>query len=60
MAGAQKHCPGKTEVQCREIIKQWFEAGVLVETEYEDPKRHEKKNGLYVDAGKRPQSTTAE
>jgi hypothetical protein len=50
----QKHCPGKPEAQCREIIRQWLKAGVLAETDYDDPVARKERKGLFVDPGKRP------
>jgi hypothetical protein len=31
-----QHCPDKTEAQCREIIKLWWDGKVLVEDSYDD------------------------
>ena len=50
----QKHCPDKPEVQCREMIKQWIKAEVLLRDKYFNPLRREQENGLFVDADKRP------
>jgi hypothetical protein len=50
----QKHCPNKTEGQCREIIRTWVKNGVLVRGEYDDPIRRTKCTGLYLNALKRP------
>jgi hypothetical protein len=51
----QQHCPGKPEAQCGEIIRQWCEAGVLVEEKYDDPVERKERWGLRVDPGNRPQ-----
>ena len=48
-----QHCPDKAEAQCHEIIKQWSVAGVLVETDYDDPITRKARRGLAVDPGKR-------
>jgi hypothetical protein len=50
----KKHCPGKTDAQCREIIRTWVTNGVLTEREYDDPARREKCLGLYVNTARRP------
>jgi hypothetical protein len=50
----QKHCPGKPEAQCREMIRQWLKAGVLVEKGYDDPTARKPRKGLFLDPGKRP------
>jgi hypothetical protein len=50
----QKHCPGKGEAQCREMIRQWVKAGVLVEKDYDDPTARKPRKGLFVDSDKRP------
>src|SRR5262249_52652750 len=33
----QRHCPDRTEAQCREIIKAWMKTGLLYERGYDDP-----------------------
>jgi hypothetical protein len=33
----QKHCPAKTEAQCRAMIQEWIKAGVLIERTYHNP-----------------------
>lgn len=50
----QKHCPDKTESQCREIIRTWCKSGLLIEREYEDKKERKTVKGLHVDNTKRP------
>jgi hypothetical protein len=50
----QKHCPQKTDPQCREIIRTWVTNGVLTEREYTDPVRRDKCIGLYVNTANRP------
>jgi hypothetical protein len=50
----QQHCPGKTEAQCREIIRAWLKTGVLYEDTYDDPVQRRELSGLCVDDGKRP------
>jgi hypothetical protein len=50
----QKHCPNRTESQCREIIKTWIKNDVLYAVEYDDPVERKKRNGLRLDTSKRP------
>jgi hypothetical protein len=50
----ESHCPGKGEAQCREMIRQWLKAGVLVEKDYDDPTARKPRKGLFLDPGKRP------
>ena len=50
----QKHCPTKTEAQCREIIRTWLKTGVLREIDYDDPVYRQPQKGLQVDGQKRP------
>jgi hypothetical protein len=50
----QRHCPGKTEGQCREIVKTWLKTGVLYREEYDDPIDRKPRGGLRVNASKRP------
>jgi hypothetical protein len=49
-----RHCPSKTEGQCREIIRQWFKTGLLYTANYDDPIDRKPRKGLHVDASKRP------
>jgi hypothetical protein len=50
----QRHCPDKTEPQCREIIRTWVKNGVLYRDDYEDPIKRDQRSGLRLDASKRP------
>lgn len=50
----QRHCPSKTEAQCREIIKTWVRNGVLISETYDDPMTRKPRIGLRVDSSKRP------
>jgi hypothetical protein len=50
----QKHCPTKTEAQCRAMIREWIKAGVLIEKKYYDPVSRKEEWGLFVDRNKRP------
>jgi hypothetical protein len=50
----EKHCPGKPEGQCREIIQTWLRTGVLFIEDYKDPARREPAKGLRVNSSKRP------
>jgi hypothetical protein len=54
-AVVQRHCPSKTEAQCREIIRTWVRNGVLYNKDYSDPIKREDCMGLYLDATKRPE-----
>jgi hypothetical protein len=49
-----KHCPDRTEAQCREIIRTWVSNGVLYEAEYDDPVDRKPRQGLRLDPAKRP------
>jgi hypothetical protein len=44
----QMRCPGKPEAQCREIIKQWIKAEVLIEERYFDPVVRKERSGLHI------------
>jgi hypothetical protein len=48
------HAPNKTEAQAREIIKTWVKSRVLRKDTYDDPKRREPVDGLFVNPDKRP------
>jgi hypothetical protein len=50
----QKHCPNRTEAQCREIIKTWIRNGVLYTDKYDDPVDHKERSGYRLDTTKRP------
>jgi AAA domain len=50
----KRHCPDKTESQCREIIHAWLDTGLLYLEQYDDPVDRKKRNGLHVDDAKRP------
>jgi hypothetical protein len=50
----QRHCPDRTEAQCREIIRTWLKNGVLYAEDYEDPVKRDARSGLRLDASKRP------
>jgi hypothetical protein len=50
----QKHCPDRTEAQCREIINTWVKNGVLYDADYEDPVDRKSRKGLRLDPTKRP------
>jgi hypothetical protein len=54
----QKHCPNKTEAQCRTIIHKWLEIGLLVSEDYVDPIQRRPRRGLRVKASLR-QSVTS-
>jgi AAA domain-containing protein/DnaB helicase-like protein len=50
----RKHMPGKTEKDCREIIKKWVRNGALYAKDYFDEERREDVKGLFVNPAKRP------
>jgi hypothetical protein len=50
----QRHCPDRTEQQCREIIKTWVKNGVLFHENYDDPVDRKSRKGLKLDPTKRP------
>jgi len=50
----QKHCPDRTEAQCREIIKTWVKNGVLYTDKYDDPVDHKERSAYRLDTAKRP------
>lgn len=50
----QRHCPDRTEAQCREIIKTWVKNGVLISDNYDDPETRKAVKGLFVCDAKRP------
>jgi hypothetical protein len=49
----QRHCPDRSEGQCREIIRKWIRTGVLVSEDYDDPADRKTRKGLRVNHGKR-------
>lgn len=50
----QRHCPDRSEPQCREIIATWVKTGLLYKQDYEDPTDRKTRKGLRVDITKRP------
>jgi hypothetical protein len=50
----QRHCPDKTEPQCREIVRTWVKNGVLYREDYDDPIKRDTRPGLRLDATMRP------
>jgi hypothetical protein len=50
----QKHCPNRSEGQCRDIIKTWVKNGVLYEDKYDDPVDRRERSGYRLNASKRP------
>jgi hypothetical protein len=44
----RKHCLGKTQNQCRQIISAWTKKGLLYEDEYDDPVHRKRAGGLFV------------
>jgi len=50
----QKHCPDRTESQCREIIRTWVKNGVLFDDDYDDPVKRKTRKGLRLNHAKRP------
>jgi AAA domain len=49
-----RHCPDRTEAQCREIIRTWIKNGVLFDDDYDDPVDRKTRKGLRLDQTKRP------
>jgi hypothetical protein len=49
-----RHCSGKSEGQCREIVRAWLKTGLLYSADYDDPIQRKRRPGLHVDASKRP------
>jgi hypothetical protein len=54
----ERHPQGKPESQCREIIRQWLENGLLIVEIYHSKKDRKSVEGLRVDNAKRPGATT--
>jgi hypothetical protein len=50
----QQHLPGKSELMCKRMIKDWLRTGALVEETYDDPVRHETAKGLFTNPTRRP------
>jgi hypothetical protein len=50
----QKHCPSRTEAQCKQIIGSWVKNGVLYNEEYDDQVERKPRQGLRLDTTKRP------
>lgn len=50
----QKHCPDRTEGQCRQVIRTWVRNGVLTQEDYDDPVARKSRAGLKVNALRRP------
>lgn len=50
----EKHCPGKSEAACRQIIKLWVKSGLLFRRSYENKRTRKPVVGLCVDDAKRP------
>jgi len=44
----QRHCPDKTEEQCRRIVANWIRGDLLYEDEYIDPAHRRSQTGLFV------------
>lgn len=44
----QKHIPGKTEQQAKEIIKTWVKNGLLETRKYENKEARKEEDGLWV------------
>jgi hypothetical protein len=56
----QRFAPDKTEGQCRTIIYQWLDNGVLVPEDYDSPGQRKPRKGLKVNDAKRPGTKTEE
>ena len=44
----QKHCPTKTEAQCRRAVAKWIAQGRLYTDEYHDPTARKMRTGLFA------------
>jgi hypothetical protein len=51
----QRHCPNRTEAQCREIVRTWVKNGLLYNEAYDDPVERRERKGLRVNPVKRPE-----
>lgn len=49
-----RHAPQKTPAQCRQIIAEWIESGLLTVVEYRSPSQRRMRQGLGIDCSKRP------
>ncbi|MCP5364940.1 MAG: AAA family ATPase [Hyphomicrobiales bacterium] len=49
-----EHAPGKSDAQCRQIIKTWLKNDVLIEEKYRSPLSRKEVSGLSVNDEKRP------
>jgi hypothetical protein len=49
-----KHCPGRNESQCREMVRIWVKKGMLTAENYNDPIARKPQKGLRVCHAKRP------
>ena len=56
----QKHCPVKSEGNCRTMIITWLRNGVLREMQYKSPKTRKDVSGLEVINDKRPGTDLSE
>ena len=54
----ERHALGKPEPQCREIVKQWVDHGLLVGETYHSKRDRKDVEGLRVDNAKRPGTRT--
>jgi hypothetical protein len=50
----QRFAPDKSEAQCRTVIHQWLDNGVLVPKPYDSSSERKERSGLWVNAAKRP------
>lgn len=50
----KRHCPDRTENQCREIVRTWVKNSVLASELYDDPIVRKSQKGLRVCHAKRP------
>lgn len=55
----QRHCPDRSEAQCRQVIRTWELNDVIVTQDYDDPKERKSRGGLFVNDTARPGSKTA-
>jgi hypothetical protein len=55
----QKHCPDKTEDQCRAMVAAWIKSGVLYQKKYRDPVYERQQTGLFVRKATTEEATTS-
>jgi hypothetical protein len=54
----RKHCPDKTEDQCRHMVAAWIKNGVLYQKKYRDPVYERQQTGLFARKATTEEATT--